>query len=389
MWVLVVIIIVILLFLIKQRLETDTSEHAYPHRLANIDFFNDGEELYEQYFKDIQAAKHYVCVSFFIVKSDHFSESFFKLLADASTRGVNVYLLVDLLGSMAIKKGDREELKKAGVNIHYSNRLKFLSPIRSFHRRNHRKIAIMDGQTAYIGGYNIGDEYINESSRFSFWRDYHLRLTGEIVSDVLDVFYHDWKLNTNEELDLPLNQSEPGQYECQLIPTSNGTLHHTFYNLIEQAEKRIAIGSPYFIPSQKLIDLLEEKIAQGVKVQIIYPHDSDHILVKEASSPFLSKMHRAGAEVKLFKKGFYHAKAIFIDDQVCDIGTANFDRRSLYYNNEVNLIIYNQQLVQKLYQHYAEDFNYASPFYEDWYDYPNSQFTWLKKFLARIFYPLL
>ncbi|WP_279401862.1 phospholipase D-like domain-containing protein [Piscibacillus salipiscarius] len=121
----------------------------------------------------------------------------------------------------------------------------------------------------------------------------------------------------------------------------------------------------------------------------MYPHDSDHILVKEASAPFLSRLHRAGAEVRLFQEGFYHAKAIFIDDKVCDIGTANFDRRSLYFNHEVNLLMYDQELVRKLYTYYEQDFNYATPIYEEWYEYPNSKTHIVKKILAKWFHPLL
>ncbi|MGP4072362.1 phospholipase D-like domain-containing protein [Piscibacillus sp. B03] len=389
MWVLVVIIVVIIIFLVKQKYEVEPTDHTYPHRLANINFYNHGEELYDQYFKDINAATKYVCVSFFIVKSDHFSEAFFKLLSDASSRGVKVYLLVDRLGSFAIRKKDREELKRVGVQIEYSNRFKLWSPLRSINRRNHRKISIIDGHTAYIGGYNIGDEYINVNSRFSFWRDYHLRLKGEVVKDLLDLFKNDWDSNTYEYLNLKPNIDTKGEYKCQLIPTSNGNLREVFLNLIRQAETRISIGSPYFIPNRDLLELLEEKLSQGVQVQVIYPHDSDHVLVKEASAPFLSRLHRAGAEVKLFKEGFYHAKALFIDDKVCDIGTANFDRRSLYFNREVNFIVFDDELVKELYHFYEKDFNYSTPLYKEWYNYPNSKTHAIKMFLARIFHPLL
>ncbi|RPF54065.1 phospholipase D-like domain-containing protein [Aquisalibacillus elongatus] len=390
MWVFIVMIIILIIYLIKHRTIDEHPIKTYPKRQADLKLFSNGNQLYHTYFEDIQNATDYVCVSFFIVKSDDFSEHFFNVLTEASQRGVSVYLLVDRFGSFSIKRGDIQDLKSAGVNIRYSNQVDLLSPFHSLNRRNHRKITIIDGKVSYIGGFNIGDEYINQNSKFGMWRDYHLRVTGEVVQDFIDLFSHDWWSNNKEMLSLPDQNDSSGEHTCRLIPTSHGQLRETFYDLLKHAEKRIAIGSPYFIPNEEIMTLLKEKIYQeGVRVTVLYPHDSDHVLVKEASSPFLKRIADTGAEVRLFHKGFFHAKALFIDDKICDIGTANLDRRSLYFNEEVNMVIFDQEVTQKFLQQYEDDFEASIPLYDEWFDYPPSSFLPFKKFMARILHRLL
>ncbi|TFB19212.1 cardiolipin synthase [Filobacillus milosensis] len=389
MWVFAVIILLLVIFLLVQSKPEEMSPKTYPARTAQIDFFNNGKHLYKTYFKDIQNAKHYVCVSFFIVKDDEFSHKFFNLLARTSERGVNVYLLIDRLGSFSVKHKDIRLLEQAGVHFTYSKKLDWRRLFYSINHRNHRKISIIDGKAGYIGGYNIGDEYINDHSKFSLWRDYHLRVSGEIIQDLLDLFCHDWEKNTEDVLNLPIKNSEPGDVSCHLIPSSNNSLEHTFIDLIDKAKTHISIGSPYFIPSEKIMQLIEQKLKENVKVSILYPHKSDHPLVKEASLPYLIRMHEAGAEVKLFTNGFYHAKALFIDQKVCDIGTANFDRRSLYINEEVNLIILDEKVTRHIYSFFEEDMKDSMPFYDDWIKQPNTYRLWLSKFFARLFHRLL
>ncbi|GEL77300.1 phospholipase D-like domain-containing protein [Tenuibacillus multivorans] len=389
MWVLIVVIILVIVTIIILQPTEKVSVKTYPKRTGDIKFFWNGKPLYKQFFDDIQEAKDYVCISFYIVKRDAFSDRFMDLLTYASERGVSVYLMIDLLGSYTISRKKVERLRRSGAKVCYSNPLRLRSLCQSINNRNHRKFSIIDGKTAYIGGYNIGDEYINDTSNFPLWRDYHIRITGDVIQDILDVFTGDWERNTQENLDLPVNTVKSGDVTCQITPSAGGTLQATFKQLIHSAKHSIEIGSPYFIPSEEIIQLLEQKAREKVDITILYPHQSDHLFVKEASTSYLIRMEKAGANVRLFTNGFYHAKVIFIDRSVCDIGTANFDRRSLFSNEEINFFIYDKTKTEEIYRYFEKDLQDSMPLYEDWIKHPNPLTYGIRKNLAKLLRPLL
>ncbi|PKR77706.1 cardiolipin synthase [Halalkalibacillus sediminis] len=381
MWVFVIIILIIIFVLLKDRTIHQSIISSYPTRKADIQFFNNGKFLFKQLFRDIRDAEQFICVQFFIIKKDRFSRDFLTLLIEKADAGVPVYLMVDRLGSFTIDRKLIQELKSVGGTIIKCNRFDWRHPFRSINQRNHRKITVVDGEIAYIGGYNVADEYINESPKFSLWRDYHLRVTGEVVQDIYDLFSRDFKLNNGHSLHHGASTEPGGSIETQLIPSAHGTLESTFLSLIDEAKQTILIGSPYFIPSEAIMELLEKKAQDGVSITVLYPHESDHLLVKEASSTYLRRMHHAGAKIHLFTHGFYHAKIIFIDDKICDIGTANFDKRSLFINEEVNLLIFDKGLIEEIRSFYEKDLMDSVPLDEKWLNEGN----FLAKSAAKMF----
>ncbi|MGM8214968.1 cardiolipin synthase [Bacillaceae bacterium W0354] len=384
-----IILLLIIFFLIGNRPDNDFTTDNYPNKNANISFFWNGKKLFDQFFKDIHNAKHYVCISFYIIRNDSHGERFLQTLKEKSEAGVQIYLLADRIGSLAINRKIVQQLKTCGVHFSFSNKFKLSNFFHSVNRRNHRKIAVIDGEIAYVGGYNIGDEYVNDSAKFAGWRDYHVRLTGEVVQDMLDLFCNDWEKNCGEQIDFQIHSIEEGSSPCRLVPTYNGSLESVFVQLINQAQHSIKIGTPYFIPSEKLLQILLKKLKDGVEVTILYPHEPDHPFVKEASIPYIRKLQRAGANVLLFTKGFYHAKILFVDDKIVDIGTANFDRRSLFINNEVNLLIFDPKVINELHSYFLKDLDEAMPLNEDWMNHPNRFIMMLKRLVANVLKPLL
>ncbi|MCQ6281788.1 cardiolipin synthase [Bacillus sp. EB600] len=324
------------------------SESAFLY--GQLDIFPHGPELMADYFQQLQQAKSHIHVLFYILKNDQISQEFFSILKKKALEGVKVRLLLDQLGSHKVSKKMAAALKDAGVEFAYSNRTRFPYLFYSSQVRNHRKISIIDGTIAYLGGFNISKEYIDQDPKLSPWRDYHLKITGESVPFIQRVFLTDWQEYAGVNLlgvDALFPKNNPGDVKHQLSATEAGQLEGTYLKLIRGAETSILIGTPYFIPSDRIFAELLAAVRRGVRLVIIVPFKTDHILVREASYRYLRRLLKEGAEVFEFKNGFYHAKTCIVDEKICDIGTANFDKRSFFLNKEINCYIYDPPFISR------------------------------------------
>ncbi|WP_081707745.1 cardiolipin synthase [Bacillus massiliigorillae] len=366
--ILICILILIFLLLIDFKLGrkkhiSQTQKTTYPKRNSDISLYTSGPELFEKLFQDIQQATQYVHILFFIVKNDKISQRFTNLLKKKVTEGVEVRLLLDWGGSLSFSKQTITSLKNAGVKFSFCHLPKFPFFFYSSQERNHRKITIIDGKIGYIGGFNIGKEYNNQDKKLNPWRDYHLRLKGEGVQDLEVEFLADWLEGSGENIkykDIFIHEGYKGKHLHQFVPTEGLFLQETFVDLIKQAQNSIIIGTPYFIPSEKIMNELIYKLKKGVHIQILVPETSDHIFVKEASFPYFRTLLSYGAEIYQYQKGFFHAKYLLIDDSILDIGTANFDKRSLFLNHEINCLIYDSAYIAEVKQEIEMDFKNSS-----------------------------
>lgn len=320
-------------------------------RESNIKFFTSGKDLFSDLFIDIKKAEKHIHILFYIVKNDEISRYFLKLLIDKATAGIEVRLLLDWFGSRQVPRKLIKELQLAGGQFSFCHVPKAPYFFYSLQVRNHRKITVIDGKIGYLGGYNVGQEYIDGDPRLSPWRDYHLKIAGEGVLDLQTEFLVDWYRATNKRLyhETRYFPTLPkGNQKLLLVPSQGVSLEGAYLQLIRQASESIFIGSPYFIPSKQIISELLNVLKNGVTVIILVPFYSDHFLVKEASLPYLRLLIQNGANVYAYLNGFYHAKIILIDQSVCDIGTANFDRRSLFINDELNCYIYDDDFIKEV-----------------------------------------
>lgn len=363
----------------------------FPRRRSNLVLFSSGPELFQDLFTEIEQAKKYVHILFYIIKNDQFSQQFLKLLIQKAQNGVEVRLLVDWVGANKLSKPAIEKLKQNGVHFSYCFKPRFPFFFYNLQKRNHRKITVIDGQIGYFGGLNIGKEYINQDPKLSPWRDYHLKMTGEGVQDLQTIFLTDWLSATKENL---LNHSSyfpalsPGKHEHQFFTVDGVGLEQSFVQLIRNATKQIIIGTPYFIPSKSLLAELRLAMNRGVQLTIIVPKLSDHILVKEASYPYFRVLLKGGAKILQFHRGFYHAKVILIDDTIYDIGTSNFDKRSLFLNSEMNCIMFDSLSIEQAKKHLADDMLDSAPIKEKALWNPNL-FQRIKEAFACLMSPLL
>jgi cardiolipin synthase len=339
-----------------------TSETAILH--GNFEIFTHGKELFVDYLNELRNAKKHVHVLFYIVKDDEISQEFMAILKERANAGVEVRLLLDRIGSWKINKATAKGLRDAGILLTFSNKIRLPYLFYSAQVRNHRKISIIDGEIGYLGGFNVGKEYIDRDPMLSPWRDYHLKISGDSVNFLQSEFLLDWNEYANEDL---LGNSTyfpvlpTGKIPHQFIPTEACQLEGCFIRLIQQAQHSLFIGTPYFIPSKRLLVELLAALKRGVQLTIVVPYSADHLLVQEASYRSLRRLLKTGADVFQYKKGFYHAKTIVVDNKLCDIGTANFDKRSLFLNKEINCLIYDGAFIAHLKEIIKKDINDSEP----------------------------
>ena len=368
MKVLLIILLLLVILLIldftlgrKQHLSS-LKRKSYPFYESHIEVFSSGPELFNDLFSTLKEAKKHIHVLFYIIKDDSISMEFIQILKEKAREGIEVRLLLDWLGSHKAKKTLKKQLENTNVQLAFCQTPKPPFFFYSLQTRNHRKITVVDGNIGYLGGFNIGKEYINQDPKIHPWRDYHLKIQGEGVTALQQVFLQDWgegaKLRM-QSTDVYFPQLEKGPYRHQLIPSEGFYLEETFSALFRKSKEKIMIGTPYFSPGKRVFEDLQNALKRGVKLEILGPDKADHPFVKEASYKYLRTLIPLGATVFQYEKGFYHAKTLIVDDTVCDIGTANFDKRSFYLNHEFNCYTYDQTYIDQVKELIKKDQNQA------------------------------
>jgi cardiolipin synthase len=339
-----------------------TEQYIFPKRNAKWQLFDNGEDLYESLYDDIRQAKDHVHVLFYIIRNDDVSTNFLKLLKDKAKEGVTVRLLLDRFGGNSLPKKEIQSLKQTGVDFCYSNVPKLPFLFYTMNYRNHRKITVIDGVIGYFGGFNIGKEYLGYDKKLGSWRDFHLKLIGDGVQDLQHEFLADWSRATKKEGDMRDSYFPPlpkGSAPLQFVPTRGLFIRDFLVNLIHQARERIVIGTPYYVPGQDANRAIIDARKRGVEVIIVVPKKSDHALVKEAAFPYFKPLIEAGCSIYQYTNGFYHGKMLLIDNKLCDFGTANFDQRSFFINDELNCLIYDPAFIEKVTGDLERDMHHA------------------------------
>lgn len=317
---------------------------------GEMQFISTGYHFFDALFRDISEAAIHIHIQFYILRDDELGNELCSLLIRKAKEGVKVRLLLDFLGSHGVKKETIQSLKQAGIHFQYTNKPGFPYFLYRVNHRNHRKVAIIDGKIGYLGGYNVGNEYIGKDTKLGDWRDYHLKVNGPINDELQQSFIADWNVASGENVEAPLidNPQEAAQKEFMLVHSNGDAVYRFFYEKIQRAKKSILIGSPYFIPGKKMNRALLRALKRGVKLTLLIPMKPDHILVQEASFLYLKPLLEAGAEIYQFHEGFYHSKVLMFDEEICDIGTANFDFRSFFFNDEINCIFTEKAYIQEV-----------------------------------------
>ena len=314
---------------------------------------------------------------------------------------IAVGFIYDDFGSRGIRKNIAIQLRDAGVETYPFYKINFLRMVNHLNYRNHRKIIVIDGKKAFVGGINISDKYINEppSANKLFWRDTHLMIEGPGVYFLQYLFIWDWNFCSGKALEnikhyFPneYRNNPPGDKIIQIAASGpdsvNPTILYSILSAIYQAQEEILITTPYFIPDQSLMDALIVAALGGVSVKLLVPEKSDSRLVALAASSYYADLLSAGVKIFFYQDGFVHAKTLVVDKKIAVIGTANMDVRSFDLNFEVNAIVYDDELATSLANVFNTDIKDAIILDND--DWSNRSVS--RKFvgkIARLVSPLL
>jgi cardiolipin synthase A/B len=331
-------------------------------QLNEVKILTNAQQAYPVILEAMEQATNHIHFQYYTYRHDEAGLQFHEILVRKAKAGVKVRCIFDAIGSMKLDKRYIKQLKEAGAEVYL-----FLPGWVSFfdkrmNYRNHRKIVVVDGLKGYLGGINIGDEYLGKDPRLGFWRDTHMELCGDAVYSLQQTFLTDWAFASGKPLE---DQDLFPEHHCEVLKSvqliASGpdaywdAILEMYFGAITTAKKRIYITTPYFIPDESIIMALKTAAISGVDVRIIYPDKADTKIVNLASLSFLEELLQAGVRFYSYQKGFIHAKIMIVDHLLATVGTANLDMRSFFSNFELNAVLYDKESIDRLERDFYQD----------------------------------
>jgi cardiolipin synthase len=322
-----------------------------------IKLLNGGKEKFSDLIQNIKEAKHHIHLEYFNFRNDSIAGLLFNLLAEKAKEGVKIRAIYDAFGNwsnnMPLKKKHLDTIRKNGIEIFPFDPLCFPF-INHIFCRDHRKVVIIDGKTAYIGGINIADYYIKGLPKIGEWRDMHMRIEGSAVGYLQKIFLSIWNKITEQEINgiqyYPSHDDIAGKTVAIIdrVPELPRQLEEMYLKSISSAKNKIRIINPYFLPTPAIKKELKKAIAKNVKVEIMISANSDIKFTSDGVFHVVYKLMKKGADIYIYNAGFHHSKIMMVDDRFCTVGSANLDFRSLRHDYEVNAFIFDKEVTGKL-----------------------------------------
>ena len=323
----------------------------------------DGDETFRAIFEGIDSAKDYILVQFFIVKDDGLGRELQSRLIQKARENIRIYFLYDEIGCHKLPRRYIQEMENEGIVISAFHTTKGKTNRFQLNFRNHRKIVVIDGKTAYVGGHNVGDEYVSKNPKFGAWRDTHVKVEGPIVKAIQFCFIEDWywAKTSIPDLNWEFRKAENGSEETLMIASGPADALDTcglmFVQAINAARERIWIASPYFVPDQQILSALKLAALRGVDVRILLPQKPDHLAVYLASFSYYQDTLPLGIKLYRYTAGFMHQKVFLVDSTCAAVGTANLDNRSFRLHFELTLLNYDSTFIEKVEDMLLKDFS--------------------------------
>ncbi len=359
-----------------------------------------GENKFPEVLNALKEAKNHIHIEYYIYEDDEIGREIEKILIQKAKEGVTVRFIYDDFGSRSIRKKLVPRLRSSGVKAFPFLKVYFILFANRLNYRNHRKIILVDGQTAFVGGINVSDKYINDGdAKKLFWRDTHLQIDGPGVQYLQYLFLCDWNFCANDKvhpdkLFFPFENSfsHKGDKIVQIAASGPDSetpaILFSILQAISLATEEILITSPYFIPGESLVDALVIASLSGIAVKLLVPGISDSILVNYAARSYYGDLLKVGVQIYQYTKGFVHAKTLVADSKIAIVGTANMDFRSFDLNFEVNAIVYDVEIANELRNVFYDDLKNAEMLDAAAWD-SRSKFKQLLEKTARLVSPLL
>lgn len=327
-----------------------------------VDLLIDGDATFKSIIEGIDSAESYILFQFFIVHDDEIGREIKTHLIKKAQQGVQVKFLYDEVGSHNLPESYKNDLRNAGAEVYNFHTQQGPRNRFQINFRNHRKIVVVDGHTAWVGGHNVGDEYLGRDPKFGHWRDTHVRITGPAALGAQLSFAEDWNWATGRQL--PLNwqpkAAAAGDIPVLIVPSGPADVLETaslmFVHAINSASERIWIASPYFVPDESVVTALQLAGLRGVDVRILIPDEADHLAVYLAAFSYFDDAARTGVKFYRYQDGFLHEKVMLIDRNLSTVGTANFDNRSFRLNFEITALVVDEKFASEVEQMFNADF---------------------------------
>ncbi|THG47678.1 MULTISPECIES: cardiolipin synthase [Muribaculum] len=323
---------------------------------GSVQIFTNGRDKFESLFSDLASARKYILLQYYIIEGDETGSRLADLLIERASQGVKVRIIYDHIGSIHTKNSFFKRMADAGIEVYPFFRVNFPAFATRINWRNHRKIVVIDGVVGYIGGMNVANRYLTPG-----WRDTHLRIQGPAVGGLQYAFAVDWSFMGKPLIaDMPDGVCRPvGTHYMQLL-TSGPTSHWSniamvYIEAIGKAVERVYIQTPYFLPTDSLLRVLQAAALSKVDVRIMVPEKSDSRILTLASASYIEECLRAGIKFYLYKPGMLHAKTVVIDSDIVSVGSTNFDFRSFEHNFESNVFIYSAEVNARMAAVFLDD----------------------------------
>lgn len=371
----------------------------------DVEVFTDGPKLFDNIIENIGQAQDFIDVEFYTFYSDNLGKRVLSALEAAQKRGVKVRILYDVDGSRGTKPSFFDNLRKLGGQaqpfISTSSKHKFRTPRLNYHL--HRKLVIIDRKIGYIGGFNIGDQYVDQSQKFGHWRDTHLRVSGQAPAMMETRFAMDWNTSSrkshlpkydltelqNLEIERPTSDDQVTMQIVASGPDSqNYAIRRGYEGIIATAKKYVYIQTPYLIPEASILEALIVAAKSGVDVRIMVPCMADHVFVYRATEYYAKYLTENGVKVYKYDNGFIHAKTMVSGSNISSVGSANQDYRSYSLNFEVNSFNYSPQLTKKLKHIFEEDLKKSTLMTTEYFA-KQSNWRKFKQYFSRLLSPIL
>jgi phosphatidylserine/phosphatidylglycerophosphate/cardiolipin synthase-like enzyme len=351
-------------------------KYLFPWRNRNrFELLVDGQRFFPRMLEAIEAARRHVLLEIYLFESGAVATRFIGALTRAAGRGVTVRLLLDDFGARGLSRPDRERLVRGGVELVFYNPLRFRKQLRNMFR-DHRKLMVVDGELAFVGGTGITDEFDMPGRPETSWRETAVRAQGPVVADWQALFRRMWDRHAPKPLVLPraappaVADGMPGRVTVTSA-LARQEIKRSLYSRARRAKQRLWIATAYFVPSRKLRRVLADADRRGVDVRLLLPGAyTDHPAIRHAGRRFYSDLLQAGVRIFEYQPRFLHAKTVLCDDWV-SIGSSNLDRWNLRWNLEANQEVDDAAFAQAVQSMFEEDFHHSVEcVYEDWHRRP-------------------
>lgn len=336
----------------------------------NLKILKSGRKKFIDLFQQIEKAKHHIHLEYFNFRNDSIANALFEILERKAKEGVEIRAMYDAFGNSSnnqpLKKKHIKAIREKGIEIVEFDPIKFPWINHVFHR-DHRKIVVIDGRIGYTGGMNIADYYITGLPEIGEWRDMHIRIEGDAVNDLQDIFLNMWNRCTKQNIGgneyyPTLSISDSTQHPNKKVAIvdryprkTNKAMRRIYAKAIESAENKVQIINPYFTPTRIIKKAIKKATEKGVDVEIMIPGKSDIGFTPDAAFYIANRLRKKGAKIYIYNGGFHHSKIMMVDSTYCTVGSTNLNSRSLRFDYEVNAFIFDDETTEELISIFQED----------------------------------